>query len=317
MESYGSSVHPSNAIVGKLGSLSYHIARLDTSSMPPDVESVKSDDDDESFFVVDRTWATLFRFSRRDCLGLEEKKNALLNSQLQELRVSSVSPSTPTANADWKTEKLILLGQIVDLENLNFESEARCKVLSKELEGLKAELLRLHYIAHNTSSVSCELPPLPAAPPISSTQSSNFVHALPLRGRLRPFQCAPWQGQGSRLTCFSCGRTRHWASQCMVRPFQPSVPNQWNSMPNTDSDVLDPLVSFPSSPVLLPVQDSLVRQDSSSDGELDTSPSDPPLDPSPASSVVQSPTTPAPFALTVVDMFDKASARVKQHLLVT
>ncbi|KAF5180073.1 hypothetical protein FRX31_030340 [Thalictrum thalictroides] len=145
MERHGSRVDPSSAIVGELGSLSSHVARLDTSNVPPDVESMKSDDNDESFFVV------------------------------EELRLSSVSPSTPTANADWKTTKLNLLGQIVDLENLNVEVEARCKVLSKELEDVKAELLRLHSIAHNTLSVSCELPPLPVASFISSPPSSSFV----------------------------------------------------------------------------------------------------------------------------------------------
>ncbi|KAF5192390.1 hypothetical protein FRX31_018023 [Thalictrum thalictroides] len=112
MERHGSRVEPSSTIVG---SLSSHVARLDTSNVPPDVESVKSDDNDESFFVVDRSWATLFRLSRH-----------------------------------WKTENLNLLRKIVDLENLNVEAEARCKVLSKELEDVKAELLRVHSIAHST-----------------------------------------------------------------------------------------------------------------------------------------------------------------------
>ncbi|KAF5189601.1 hypothetical protein FRX31_020812 [Thalictrum thalictroides] len=139
-----------------------YIAHLDTSNVPPDVESVKSDDD-ESFFIVDRTWATLFRLSRH-----------------------------------WKTEKLNLLGQIVDLDNLNVEAESRCKVLSKELDDVKTELLRLRFIARNTSSVSCEFPPLPVNPTISSPPSSIYVHALPMRGSLRPFQRSPRQGQGSR-----------------------------------------------------------------------------------------------------------------------
>ncbi|KAF5198711.1 hypothetical protein FRX31_011702 [Thalictrum thalictroides] len=106
---------------------------------------------------------------------------------------SLIDPSSPT------TEKLCLLGRTVDLENSNIECEARCKVLNKELEDVKAELLRVQSIAHNTSSVSCEFPPLPPATHVSSDLSSGYVLPLLLmRGSFIPFQCAPRQGHGIR-----------------------------------------------------------------------------------------------------------------------
>ncbi|KAF5208083.1 hypothetical protein FRX31_002330, partial [Thalictrum thalictroides] len=60
------------------------VARLDTSHVPCNEEGKVSDDED-TFFVEDSTWATLFRLARKDCLELEEL-NAQLKSQLQQLR---------------------------------------------------------------------------------------------------------------------------------------------------------------------------------------------------------------------------------------
>ncbi|KAF5207850.1 hypothetical protein FRX31_002566 [Thalictrum thalictroides] len=77
---------------------SYLVARLDTSNVPR-AEEGKVSDDEDTFFVEDSTWATLFRLARKDCLELEEM-NAQLKSQLQQLSDSSVSPSTPSANVD-------------------------------------------------------------------------------------------------------------------------------------------------------------------------------------------------------------------------
>ncbi|KAF5175219.1 hypothetical protein FRX31_035194, partial [Thalictrum thalictroides] len=58
-----------------------------------------------------------------------------------------------------------------------------------ELEDVKAELLRVQSIAHNISSVSCELPPLPPATHVSSDLSSGYVPPLlPMRGSFRPFR---------------------------------------------------------------------------------------------------------------------------------
>ncbi|KAF5180810.1 hypothetical protein FRX31_029603, partial [Thalictrum thalictroides] len=92
----GSRVGPSNAIVGKLASITCDVENLDPSNLSSK-EIVTHSDDVELYFVDNETWATLFRLARRDFKELEET-NSLLQDKIEffESQVNSLTTDLDT-----------------------------------------------------------------------------------------------------------------------------------------------------------------------------------------------------------------------------